>query len=63
MDDFHKQSLLHCRMSDIETALYLVPVEVIISMSDKDFKEFIALRSRFTKLTNRLWRELITPKK
>lgn len=63
MDTFHKQALLHTRLSDIETDLYLIPLECVTSMSDKDFKEFIALRSRFTRFTNRLWRELITPNK
>lgn len=63
MTDFQKHSLLHSRLQDLETSLYLIPTDYVLSMTDKEFSEFLELRECFTKLTNSVWRRLIFPEK
>lgn len=62
MDTLQKQMLLHSRLSNIETALYLIPTEYITALSDKEFKALLLLRARLTKFNTRLVRDIIKSK-
>lgn len=62
MDKLQKQMLLHSRLSNIETALYLIPTEYITSLSDKEFKALLSLRARLTKFNTRLCRDILNSK-
>ncbi len=62
MDTLHKQMLLHSQLSNIETALYLIPTEYLTALSDKEFKALLLLRSRLTEFNTRLCRDIIKPK-
>lgn len=62
MDTLQKQILLHTRLSNIETALYLIPSEYITALSDKEFKALLSLRARLTNFNTRLTRAIIKTK-